>query len=102
MPPAPAWKEKPSRMMPASRRELGDHLGDQQPVGALRDLGGAGDDLRRVADGWNLHDIVDVVALDLPGNAGEGHQVVGDDDDVVGVEGIGQREAERAAGRRAV
>ena len=62
---------------------------------------GAGDDLRRVADRGHLDHVVHVVALDLPGHAGEGNQVVGDHDDVVGVHGIGQREAERAARRLA-
>ncbi len=43
---------------------------------------------------------VDVVALDLPRQTGERHEVVGDDDDVVGVDRVGEREAEQTAGRR--
>ena len=48
----------------------------------------------------DLDDVVDVVALNLPGNAREGNEVVGDDDDAVGVNRVGQRESERSAGRR--
>ena len=46
----------------------------------------------------NFDDVVHVVALDLPGHARERNEVVGDDDDVVGIDGIGEREAERTAG----
>ena len=77
-------------------------LGQEEAVGALGDLGGAGDDLARVSDLIHLHHAVHVVALDLPWDGGEGHEVVGDHDDLVGVEGVGQGEVEGAARRRAV
>ncbi len=88
--------------MPASRRKARHELRDTQAVGGARDLGSAGDDLRRIADRFDFNDVVDVVALNLPGNAGERDEIVGDDDDVVGVDGVGERKAERAASRLAV
>ena len=86
----------------AVAQEARNQLGNAQAVGTARDLRGAADDLRGIADGIDLDDVVHVVALDLPGNAGERNEIVGDDDDAVGVDGIGQREAQRAAGRLAV
>ncbi len=83
-------------------QEAGHVLRHPQAVGRARDLRGAGNNLRRIADGIDFHDIIDIVALNLPGNAGEGNQIVGDHDDVVGVDRIGQREAQRSAGRLAV
>ena len=102
MPPAPAWKEKPLRMMPATRRKSATYLCDQEAIGRAGDLRGAGDDLRGIADGWDFDHVVNIVALDLPGNAGERNEVVGDDDDLVGVHRVGEREAERTAGGLAV
>ncbi len=69
-------------------------------VRARGDPGGAGDDLARVADRGHLDHDVDVVALDLPRDARERHQVVGDDDDLLGVHRVGEGEAEQAAGGR--
>ena len=82
--------------------ELGGHFGDHQAVGALGQLGGAGDDLARVADLVEDDDLVHVVALNLPRHAGERHEVVGHHDHVVGVQRIDQAEAEAAARGRAV
>ncbi len=79
-----------------------DEIRDAQAVGAARDLRGAADDLRRIADGFDFDDVVHVVALDLPGNAGKRNQVVGHHDHAVGIDRVGQREAQRAAGRLAV
>ena len=82
--------------------EASHELGDAQAFGRACDLGGAGDDFRGIADGIDLDDVVHVVALNLPGDAGERHQVIGDHDDVVGIHRVGQGEAERTAGRCAV
>ena len=49
-----------------------DEFGDAQAVGGARDLRRAADDLCRIADGVDLDDIVDIVALDLPGTQGKG------------------------------
>ena len=86
----------------AVAQEARYQFGNPQPVGTARDLRGAADDLRGIADGVHFDDIVHVVALNLPGHAGEGHKVVGDDDDAIGINRIGQREAQRAASRLAV
>jgi len=48
----------------------------------------------RDRDGFDFDHVVDVVALDLPRHAGERDQVVGHDDDVVGVGGVGQCETQ--------
>ncbi len=69
-------------------------LRDQQAIGALGDFGRAGDDQRGIANRFDFDDVVHVVALDLPGDAGEGHQVVCHHDHAVGVHRIGQRESE--------
>ena len=61
-----------------------------------------GDNLGWVANGIDGHDVVDIVALNLPGNAGEGNQVVGHSDHLVGIDGIRERKAQRAAGRLAM
>ena len=98
MPPAPAWKENPLLHDSGFAQEASDKFGDAQAIGRARDLRGAGDDLRGIADGVDFDDVVDVVALDLPGNAGERNEIVGDDDDVVGVHGVSKRKAQRAAG----
>src|SRR5581483_8067078 len=50
----------------------------------------------------DFDDVVDVVALDLPWHAGERNEVVGDNDDAVGVHGVGESKAEGAAGALAV
>ena len=57
-----------------------------------------GNNLGGIADGIDGDDVVDVVALNLPGNAGEGNQVVGHGDDMIGVDRIRQRKTQRAAG----
>ncbi len=87
---------------PGLGAETRGELGDPPAVGALGDPRRPGDDLGRVADRVHLDDEVDVVALDLPGQAGEGHQVVGDHDDLFGVDRIGEGETEQPAGRRTV
>src|SRR5262249_10258791 len=79
-------------------QEAGDELGNAQAVGRARELGGAGDDFRGIADRVDFDDVVDIVALNLPGDAGEWHEIIGDDDYVVGIDGVGQGEAEGAAG----
>ncbi len=58
--------------------------------------------MRGIADGIDLDHVVNVVALDLPRNAGERNEIVGHHDDAIGVDGIGERESQRAAGRLAV
>ncbi len=83
-------------------QEARDKFGDPQAVGRARDLRRARNNLRRIADRVHFHHVVDVVALNLPRNAGERNQIVGDDDDVVGIDRIGQREAQRSAGGLAV
>jgi hypothetical protein len=77
-----------------------DVLGDEETVGAARDLRRARHDLRRITDHRNLDDPIHVVALDLPGNARERHEVVRDDDHPVGVHRVGECEAQRPARRR--
>ena len=57
---------------------------------------------RGIADGVNLDHVVNVVALDLPGNAGERHEIVGHDDDAIGIDGIGERKSQRTACRPSV
>jgi hypothetical protein len=52
-------------------KETGDHLSNQQPVWGTRDLGGAGDDLRRIANRRHLDDKINVISLDLSRNARE-------------------------------
>jgi len=42
-----------------------------------------------VADGIDFDYVVNVVTLNLPRDAGEGNQIIGDYDDVVGVSGVG-------------
>src|SRR5665811_1964731 len=64
-----------------------------------RDLRCAGNDLARIPDRGYLDYIVDVVALDLPWNAGERNETVGHDDDPVRVKGICQGKTQRTAGR---
>ena len=58
----------------------------------------AGNNLGGIADGVDLDDVIDIVALNLPGNARERNKVVSNGDDMIGVDGIRQRKTERAAG----
>ena len=88
--------------MPAVAQEARDQLGNAQTVGTARNLRRAADDLGRIADRIDLDDVIYVVALDLPRNARKRDQVVGDDDDAVGIYRIRQRKAQRAASRLAV
>ena len=53
-------------------------------------------------DGVDLDHVVNVVALDLPGNARERNEIVGHDDDAVGIDGIGEGNSQRTACRRSV
>jgi len=82
--------------------KAGGILGDEKTGGRTGDLGRARDDLARVADGVDHHDIIDVAALDAPGMAGKIHKVIGHHHHLVGEERVGQSEAERAAGGGAV
>ena len=63
-----------------------DQFGDAQAVGRAGDLGRSLNNFRGVANRVHLHDIVDVIALNLAGHAGEGNEIVGYDDHVVGVD----------------
>ena len=51
-----------------------------------------------IADGVNGHHVVDVVPLNLPGNAGERNEIVCHHDYVIGIDGIRQRETQRTTG----
>ena len=73
-------------------------LGDAQAIWRARNLRCARDDFRRIADGVDLNHIIHVVSLNLPRDAREGNQVVRDDDDVVRVDRICQRETQKTAG----
>ena len=83
--------------MPASREKSRDQFGDAQAVGRASDLGRARNNFRGIADRVHLNNVVDIVALNLPGHAREGNQIVGDDDNVVGVDRIGKRKAKGSA-----
>ena len=80
-------------------QELRDILGNQQTVGRARDLRRAGNDFSGIANRIDLHDIVDVISLNLPGDAGKGNEVIGGSDHMIGVDRIRQCESERAASR---
>ena len=73
-------------------------LGHHQAHGVAGDLGGAGHDALGVADGGNLHHVIDVNFRDRPAQQRIGHQVVGDDDDLFGVHRVREGVAEAAAG----
>ena len=63
-------------------------------------LGGTGDDAGRVADLVNLDDVVDINLRDGEADQRVGDQVVGDNDNLLGVHRVGECVADRAAGRR--
>ena len=75
---------------PCLAQEARHELGDAQPVGRTSDLSRAGYDPCGIADRINLYDEVNVVTLDLRGNARERNQVVSHNNDLIGVDGIGQ------------
>ena len=52
-----------------------------------------------VAGALHLDDIVHELALDLPRDARERNEIVRDNDDVIGIDRIGQGKSQRAAGR---
>src|SRR6185369_2570585 len=70
-------------------QETRNEFGNTQAIWRTRDLSSARDNFRRVANRLNFDDIVHVVSLNVPGNARERNQIVSDDDDVIGVDGIG-------------
>ena len=78
--------------------DVGGGLGDQQLLGILGVAGGPGHDALGIADVVGQHHIVHVIFGDGPRRVGVGHQMVGDDDHVVGILGVGAGIAQRAAG----
>ena len=78
--------------------DVGGGFGDQQLLGVLGIAGGPGHDALGVADVVGHDHIVHLELRDGPGGVGIGHQVVGDDDDVVGIGGVGAGIAQGAAG----
>ena len=80
--------------------EFRGQLGDVQPVRRAGEPRGARNDFRRVAHLIHLHHVIDILPHDLPRHTGKRHQVIGDDNRPVRIEGIGQTEAEESARRR--
>ena len=78
--------------------DVGGGFGDQQLLGVLGIAGGPGHDALGVADVVGHDHIVHLELGDGPGGVGIGHQVVGNDDDVVGIGGVGAGIAQGAAG----
>ena len=101
MPPAPAWNDQPSRRTPAAATNLAAFSAMRSRSGGAGQLGRARKDLARVADPVHDHDLIDVVALDLPGGTGEGDEIVRNGDDVVRELRVGDGEAQAATGGRA-
>ena len=73
-------------------------LGHHQAHGVAGDLGGAGHDALGVADGGNLHHVVDINLRDRPAQQRIGHQVVGDHDDLLGIHRVREGVAQASAG----
>ena len=78
--------------------DIGGGFGDQQFLGVLGVAGGPGHNALGIADILGEHHIVHVVFRNGPRCIGVGHQIVGDDDHIVGVLGISAGIAQRAAG----
>ena len=76
----------------------GGGLGHHKAHGIAGDLGGAGDDAGGIADGFHGNHIINIGLVDGALCEGIGHQIVGDDDDLFGVHGVGEGVAQGAAG----
>ena len=76
---------------------LGGLLGQEDVARVLGVADGAGGDLGAVADALHLHHVVHLALGDGVGHVGVGHEVVGEDHDLVGMLCVGQGVAQRAA-----
>ena len=82
--------------------DIGGGLGNQQLLRILGVAGSPGHDALGIADVVGQHHIVHVIFGNGPRRVGIGHQMVGDDDHVIGILGVGAGIAQRAAGNAVV
>ena len=83
--------------MPASRRKLATNSAMRRRSGERVICVVPETIFVGIADGIDGHHVVDVIALNLPGNARKRYKIVGHRDYMIGINGICQREAKRAA-----
>ena len=75
--------------------KLCGHLGNEQPVGTFGDLCGSRENLFRNPHLIHFNHIIHIVAVDLPWDTRERHQIVGNNNNLVGILRIGQGKAQQ-------
>ena len=82
--------------------DVGGGLCNQQLLGILGVAGSPGHDALGVADVIGEHHIVHIILGNSPRRVGISHQMVGNNDHIVGISGIGTGIAQRAAGNAVI